>query len=46
MPIYVSNNNKENEISQLGNKMCSHCLFPVVDKSENKVDEADTLATS
>ena len=41
------------KISQLVDKMCSDCLFPVVDKfgtrlvsSCNKVDEANRLATS
>ena len=41
------------KISQLAKKMCSHCLFRVVDKSGtscyhlvNKVDEANRLATS
>ena len=32
-PAYQGLNMLVNEISQLVNKMCSHCLFPVVDKS-------------
>jgi hypothetical protein len=42
------------KISKLVNNMCSHCLFPVVDRqawnkllsSRNKVDETNRLATN
>jgi hypothetical protein len=34
------------KVSQFVNSMCSHCLFPVVDKSGTNVDSQQVVPTS